>query len=151
MAEVICNFTHLKHSICVGEEFQPRHPGVVWEKVIGCCLGLHAPCRCMWGDGSDSQKRICLQIHRHNWCICNPIPVWRRDQMRVSAWIVGLLLFAPWNRTDLINLIESGNVGPTVHRNIGNIMMNGLCIVAASNAFSAVPWSNHSIRIQQHV
>ena len=65
MADIRCTWTDLEAQHCDGEEFQPKHPGVLSEKVIGCCLGLHTPCQCMWGDGGDSQHSVGLQIQRH--------------------------------------------------------------------------------------
>ncbi len=58
----------------------------------------------MWDhcDGSDSQQRVRLQIHRHIWCSWNPMPVPWQDQMSVLAWIVGSTLFVPWKGTDLM-------------------------------------------------
>ena len=50
ISDIWCSWTDLEAQHCDGEEFQLKHPGVLSEKVIGCCLGLHTPCQCMWGS-----------------------------------------------------------------------------------------------------
>ncbi len=58
MADIRCSLTDLGGQYCDGEEFQPKHPGVLSEKVIGCSLGLHTSCQWMPVDGGDSQLRV---------------------------------------------------------------------------------------------
>ena len=96
------------------------------------------------GDGGDSQHRVGLQIQRHKRCTWTPMPVRRQDQMRVSAWIVGSLLFAPWKRSDLKTVIENA------HQCI-QLYAIYWWIECASNTFSAVTWCSHGIHIQQHL
>ena len=95
MADIRCTLTDLGGQNCDGEEFQPKHPGVLSDIVIGCSLGLHTACQWMPVDGGDSQQRVCSQIHRHKWCTWNPMPVRRQDRLRVLAWLDGSLLVAP--------------------------------------------------------
>ena len=58
MADIRCTLTDLGGQNCDGEEFQPKHPGVVSEKVTRCSLGLHTSCQWMPVDGGDSQLRV---------------------------------------------------------------------------------------------
>jgi hypothetical protein len=95
MADIRCILTDLGGHNCDGEEFQPKHPGVLSDIVIGCSLGLHTAFQWMPVDGGDSQQRVCSQIHRHKWCTWNPMPVRRQDRLRVLAWLDGSLLVAP--------------------------------------------------------
>ena len=137
MADIWCSRTDLEAQHCDGEEFQPQHRGVLSEKVIWCCLGLHTPCQCMRGDGGDSQHRVGWQIQRHKWCTWTPMHVRRQDQLRVSACIVGSLLFqvAPWKRHDLRNVIESAHQCKQIYAITWNWW-----IECALNTFSAVTW-----------
>jgi hypothetical protein len=72
MADIRCTLADLEEQHCDGEdseEFQPKHPGVLSEKVIGCCLGLHTPCQSMWGSAEMADTRcaftyLAAQHHR---------------------------------------------------------------------------------------
>ncbi len=57
MADIRCTLTDLEAQHCDGEEFQSKHPGVLSEKVIRCCSGLHTPCQCMWGSAEMADIR----------------------------------------------------------------------------------------------
>ncbi len=57
MTDIRCTLTDLEEQHCDGEEFQPKHLGVLSEKVMRCCLGLHTPCQCMWGSAEMADIR----------------------------------------------------------------------------------------------
>ena len=68
MSDIWCSWTDLEAQHCDGEEFQPKHPGVLSEKVIGCCLGLHTPCQCMWGSVEMAGIRCALTYQAAQHC-----------------------------------------------------------------------------------
>ncbi len=110
--------------------------------------------RILLGSAHAVPETVCsasaCRIPRRKWCIWNPMPVQDLDaRMRVSAWGVGPLLFAPWNWYKTLSLwqtrIPIESVQPCTH-----IYSKYWRITGASNTFATCPWSKHGIHIQQH-
>ena len=147
MAYVWCTFTYLEAQYFAGEEFQPQHAGILWEKVIDWMLfgSAHAvPLYVGWRRWQSAARLLAnslSQLMHLKPNACTTAGPDARIGMNLNWWFLAGCAFKSHHNVRYSTEIDQWCIQKyALH----------WWIECASNVISAVTWSSGGIYIQEH-